>query len=370
MLSLHDAPATFFDGQKASRQTVSVSTGTTGMDIRDANGALIETWVFADIRRVRDTGSRRASVFYLQGDTREARVTLARIEDTVALKRMAPDMDRRPSALGSMRKIAIWGGAAVGAVCLMIFVIIPGLANQMAGMIPPEREQGLGIVTLNQIERILSDGSKGDWDCETPDGSAALQTMATTMLGRAEMPYEVTVRVVDHEMINAFALPGGQVVIMRGLLDKADSAEEVAGVLAHEFGHVAARDPMRLTLRAAGSAGILSLVLGDATGGTVIALAADQVLSASHTRAAEANADIFALERLKEAKISPEAFAGFFDKLLDEYGDTPGALEIFASHPNLASRASAARNMGAFARLDEKVLTDTEWAALKDICKG
>ena len=60
----------------------------------------------------------------------------------------------------------------------------------------------------------------------------------------------------QHKTINAFAVPGGNVVLFEGLLDAARSPEEVAGVLGHEVGHVMNRDPMRLNLRSAGSVGI------------------------------------------------------------------------------------------------------------------
>ncbi|WP_420861421.1 M48 family metallopeptidase [Algirhabdus cladophorae] len=370
-MDLRDAPATFFDGETALKQDVVLTVRGQDLEISDVDGGLIEAWPLTKLRRVRDTGTRRATVLYLLNDDREARLSLPRIEDVVALKTHARQLDARPSAWPQFRKIALWTGAAVAAVVLMIFVIIPSLSNQLAATIPPAREEAIGKTVLAQIERFWStDVEGGDWTCETPDGQAALETMTQRMLGSFEIPYDLKVAVVKHDMINAFALPGGHVVIMSGLLDKADAAEEVAGVLAHELGHVANRDPMRLALRAAGSAGILSLVLGDATGGAAIAIMADQLVSASHTRDAEADADVFALERMSEANISPEAFAGFFDKLRAEYGDTPKALALFASHPDLAGRADAARLQMRLDQRFDKVLSATEWQALKGICDG
>jgi len=368
-MDLVNAPATFFDGETALRHDVLLNIRNSNLEISKADGSVIEAWSLNRLRRIRDMGSRRAIVLYLMDDDREARISLSRIEDVVALKTHAPLLDKRPSAAPHIRKIAIWASAALAAIVLMIFVIIPGLSNQLAAFIPPEREEAIGKTVLAQIERFMGEGEE-DWTCRTNDGQAALKAMTARMLGGYDIPYDLKVSVVDSDMINAFALPGGYVIIMRGLLDKAENAEEVAGVLAHELGHVANRDPIRLALRAAGSAGILSLVLGDATGGTAIALMADQVVSASHTRAAEANADLFALERMDDANISPEAFAGFFDKLREEYGDTPRALELFASHPNLAGRADAARATVDFSRRFETVLDQDQWSALKAICAG
>ena len=124
-----------------------------------------------------------------------------------------------------------------------------------------------------------------------------------------------------------------------------------------------ARDPLREALRSAGSAGILSLVLGDATGGTITAIMAEQMLSSAYTRTAEENADSFGLDLLAAAKISPKGFEVFFDRIADMGGELP---EVFSSHPATQSRkdkAAAAAIYDATA-----ALSDADWQALKTIC--
>ena len=144
----------------------------------------------------------------------------------------------------------------------------------------------------------------------------------------------------------------------------------MAGVLAHELGHVVNRDPLRITLRTAGSAGILSMILGDFAGGAVVVLVTEQVMQASYTREAEAGADDFAFELLRRAELPTEDMARFFEKLRDQYGDTEGALEYLASHPNLAGRATAAREAETREEGDfTPVLTAREWEALRAICR-
>jgi beta-barrel assembly-enhancing protease len=177
------------------------------------------------------------------------------------------------------------------------------------------------------------------------------------------LQYKLSIKVLDHEMVNAFAVPGGQIVILRGLLDDAETPAEVAGVLAHEVGHVEARDPTRLTFRAAGSAGIVSLLLGDATGGTLIAIMGDQMLSASYTREAEAEADAFAHRMLAAADISTEGMAAFFDRIDGMGAELPGYM---ATHPASKGRAATARaaDQGA----GRAIMSDAEWQALRNIC--
>ena len=118
-----------------------------------------------------------------------------------------------------------------------------------------------GRAVVGQIESLLGDDSP--LTCDAPAGRAALQRLKDRLTEGQGLRYDIDLAVFDHEMINAFAAPGGQIVIMRGLLDAAESPEEVAGVLAHEIGHVEARDPTRLAFRSAGSAGIIALQVLD-----------------------------------------------------------------------------------------------------------
>src|SRR5438067_12903258 len=94
---------------------------------------------------------------------------------------------------------------------------------------------------------------------------------------------------------NAFALPGGRVYVLSGLLAQAQSPDELAGVLAHEFGHVVRRDGLRRLIRDGGTSFLVGLMFGDVTGSGVVLMAGRIVLSASHTRAAEEEADAFAV---------------------------------------------------------------------------
>jgi predicted Zn-dependent protease len=169
-------------------------------------------------------------------------------------------------------------------------------------------------------------------------------------------------------MVNAFALPGGHIIVMRGLIEMAQTSEHLAAVLAHELGHVAQRDPILQALRAAGTAGLLSLVLGDATGGTVLALAGETLISAKNSRDVEARADDFALAQLAAAGVSPEALAEFFELLLEEMGDPAYDMGWISSHPPSAERAAYAREAVQTARSYNKSISSQEWQAIQQIC--
>jgi beta-barrel assembly-enhancing protease len=215
---------------------------------------------------------------------------------------------------------------------------------------------------IGNMKQVLG-GGEATLVCSNPAGLAALDKLRQRMTAGQGLQYDLNIQVFDHPMVNAFAAPGGQLVILRGLLDEAGSAAEVAGVLAHEIGHVEARDPTRLAFRAVGSAGILSLVLGDATGGSLIAVMGDQLLSASYTREAEAAADAFAHRLLNATGIGTAGLAAFFESLDGKGIDLP---EYLSSHPATPGRAAAA--LAADGQLHEPALSDADWAALQAIC--
>jgi predicted Zn-dependent protease len=152
------------------------------------------------------------------------------------------------------------------------------------------------------------------------------------------------------------------------LLKQAKSPDEVAAVLGHEIGHVEARDATRGALRAAGSAGLLSMVLGDFAGGTAAVVIAEYTLNASYTREAEAEADTYARNMLDEADVSTAGMSDFFGSLGDLESKMPDLPLYLSSHPDTAARAGRAADFAQTQMATTPVLDKTEWAALLAIC--
>jgi beta-barrel assembly-enhancing protease len=278
------------------------------------------------------------------------------------VRQTAPALQRRDVRAGTWSRVIWRTSAAIAALGTIIFVILPRLSDTLADRMPIEREVAFGQLVIANMESALG-GEDGSLSCNDPAGLAALDRLRTRLTEGQGLRYDLSIRVFDHPMVNAFAAPGGQLVILRGLLDEAGSPAEVAGVLAHEIGHVESRDPTRLAFRSVGSAGILSLVLGDATGGTLIAIVGDQMLSARYTREAEAAADTFAHRLLADTGIGTAGMAAFFDRIDGEGLDLP---EYLSTHPATTGRADAARaaDQGALT----PVMSDAQWRALQGIC--
>jgi predicted Zn-dependent protease len=369
-------PATFFDGQTAQRHAVLVSVSPDGLGlVIDQQGGHSWLWPLDRLRVLADQANATGLTLTLLSDSEDesprdpARLVLSEPNLVLWIRQNGVNLHKRDVRHGTAGKIVKRMALAVASIVLILFIILPRMADFMATRMPLETEVAFGDAVISQMQRLLGADADGGLVCRAPQGQAALNRLASRLLDGHDLSYAIKFSVFDHEMVNAFAAPGGQIVILRGLLDTADTAEEVAAVLAHEIGHVEARDPTRLMLRAAGSAGLVSIILGDFTGGSVIGVIGDQLLQTSYTRRAEAAADAFALAMLQNAKISAASFGDFFDKFEElEGGFAPP--EYLASHPSSAGRASRARDFAAHQGETAPVLTDAEWQALKAICDG
>lgn len=150
------------------------------------------------------------------------------------------------------------------------------------------------------------------------------------------------VHVYKSPMVNAFALPGGKIVVFTGLIEKADTPEQVAGVLGHEMAHATLRHGLERVGQSLGMAAAITLLIGD-TGG-MVAAGADLFQMAtvnSYGRAQEAAADAEGVRMLNAAGIDPAGLPKFFEMLKHEEGDIPDAIAWISTHPQHDERIKA-----------------------------
>jgi len=359
--------ADYFDGARARVQRVRVMLAPDRLTIALPDGRTVH-WMADELRALPDQAAPEGIVLAKAGDMVQ-RLVIADRDIAALLRKNAPGLTRRPP-VENKRRILGWGVGAVASVALIIFVLVPIMANQLAAYLPPEGEKALGDATFEQIRTALGDGDLLPIEaCEAPEGLAALDAMRARLDVDDELPYPLALTVLDHELVNAFALPGGRVVMFRGLIEEAENPDEVAAVLAHEIGHVVHRDPTRDALRLAGSVGVLGLLFGDFAGGTVVLVLANQLINAHYSQAAEAGADDYAHLVLTRAGLPPAALGTFFERLRDEYGDAEGILAHFSSHPQMTARIEAA--LAAQAAAGEQTtpaLDARQWSSLRRIC--
>ncbi len=189
--------------------------------------------------------------------------------------------------------------------------------------------------------------------CDNGAGNAALVRLTARLLP-ATLPEPLSVTVFDNPEVNAVALPGGHVALFRGLIEQAQSADEVAAALAHEIEHVAYQHPNQNILRASGPAVIARTL--DSKAGKL----ADLTVLKKGNLAAEVEADAGAIELLGAAKISTKGAADFF-------GRQGSFRSIFStSHPSDSSRAR--RFADAEKSNTTAALNEADWKALRAIC--
>ena len=150
-------------------------------------------------------------------------------------------------------------------------------------------------------------------------------------------PYAFEVTVVKSDVVNAFALPGGYIVVFTGLMKKADNGEEVAGVMGHELNHVLQRHGLERIVKQLGLVAVVSIVIGDHQGlaGMMKQLGVE-LLTLKFGREQETEADLTGLQLLHQAKIDPSGMIRFFKELSEK---DEGRTEWLSTHPMSSARA-------------------------------
>lgn len=228
----------------------------------------------------------------------------------------------------------LWWGSAVGLVVALGLLLWLGsdvIVEWAVARIPIEWEQKLGEAVYQDFlskETVLKEGP----------AVGAVEEMTQRMTAKIpDNPYHFKVSVVQSPVVNAFALPGGYVVVFTGLIKKAESGEEVAGVLSHELNHVLQRHGMERMVKMLGLAAVVSIVVGDQQG--LIGLARQlglELATLKFGRAQETEADVTGIKLLSDARIAPDGMIRFFERLSD---NDKGRVELFSTHPMSAARA-------------------------------
>ena len=166
-------------------------------------------------------------------------------------------------------------------------------------------------------------------------GRAALAKLIGKLEAAAALPIPLDAKVVRRSEANAVALPGGHIYVFEGLVDKSESADELAGVIAHEIGHVAHRDGTRSILQSAGLSFLFGMLLGDFVGGSAVVIGARAVLQSSYSREVESAADRYGVDLMSRAGGDPRALGVVLDRIA---GAIHPGMEILRDHPDTKAR--------------------------------
>ncbi|MYF07237.1 MAG: M48 family metallopeptidase [Rhodospirillaceae bacterium] len=356
------AAGTYTDGRTARRHSVRATIGVDGLLIESGDGAVAEAWPFDDLRLVDEAYAGRP--FRLKRSAGEARLTVA---DSAFLDRLRPHAGRlsRKDLRGANLKVraAGWIGATA-AVLAGFWFLLPLAAGPVASWVPLSWEEGLGRTVQRQALALMAANSRL---CTGSSGQLAFARLVRRLSATKPSRYRFRVTVVDNGTVNAFAAPGGYIVVFRGLIDNSADADGLAGVMAHEMGHVIERHGMENLVKALGLSFVMSALIGDTSGFAGIATDMAQNLATSKfSRDAEREADRIAVEMLNRANISGRGFHAFFQMVVRETGQEDKSIgRYFASHPATRGRAQFVETHTTGTR---PAMSDSEWQAVRRMC--
>jgi Zn-dependent protease with chaperone function len=369
----------FFDGVTSARRAVTIQLTADGMVIRDAaERDMLARWAYDKLDHL--TAPEGMLRLGCGGPRNLARLEVRDAALAHAIDEAAVPVDRSGATERRSRlKVAAWSIAATVSLVLAAVFGVPALADHLAPLVPLRVERLLGEAVDGQARKMLDRNAAGSaFECGGGAGEAAgrdaLARMTARLSGAAALPIPLDLKVVRRSEANAIALPGGRIYVFQGLIDKADSADELAGVIAHEVGHVANRDGTRSILQTAGLSFLFGMLLGDFVGGGAVVIGARAVLQSSYSREVETAADRYAVGLMGRAGGDPRALGAVLGRIAGAHH--PG-VDILSDHPDTKLRVKliedltkTATDLARPTAAPQSLLEPSEWAALKRICAG
>jgi Zn-dependent protease with chaperone function len=353
--------ARYYDGRAARAQKVRLAVFG-GQLLVTADSGTIDRWPLEQVEIDSFGGEHRltrrdtpAQILTSAGEIAES---IGRLRKKLPVRRGS----RRPQWLALAGLVV----AAVIAVGLFFRVGLPAVAGAIARELPLASEKRIGEEARRQVAGILSHGGPLRY-CASGAGDAALYRIVNTLIAAQAPRLPLEVYVLESPLVNAFALPGGTIVVLSGLIDFAEHPNEIAAVLAHEIGHSDRRHPVANAIQRSAGALMVGVLMGDVTGISTTVMLGQAVVSAGYTREAEAEADAQMLTVMRVAGLTTAPAARFFTRLAQkEQAEAPsGLLSLLSTHPASADRAARLREAAPQGR---DVLGAADWNALKSIC--
>lgn len=349
--------ATITDLRTQRTRRTMVSPTVAGLDVQTDEGEWRE-WPWA--RVTQGAGSRQEVELICDGES----VRVADWTMIDSIHRIAPvTRGRLKSQAGKKlgQIAALYAGATVGALVLAWWAM--GWAGAWAAAAAPRSwEKKIGEAAVGQF-------APAEKVCGDRDLYLAMQAIAGRL--QATVPAEAgrfDIRVVDDPLVNAVTLPGGYIVVYRGLLRASDTPEELAGVLAHELQHAVQRHSMKALGRQAALWSVVAWVTGGADVG--VGQLAGELAGLKMQREDELAADAGALAMLEAARIDAGGFAAFFEKLGRQEGSVPWLGQAVSTHPDSKERLERIRAWRAGREYAVQPLVDGErWREVRVRCR-
>jgi Zn-dependent protease with chaperone function len=344
----------YYDGVTAQAVEVAVRPSTVELVISRANGVVVARWPVGEIKLLGD--SEHEAVPPLgRGDER------LMVEDADLRRQIASTVPQlagigaaKPSVGG---RIAMFG-SAFAALLGLFWVAIDFGSEYAAPLVPYAFQVRLGNSVMSQI-------TEGHQLCTNAAGLAAINGLANRLAKAADYGHPVKVTIVRGGPVNAFTLPGGQMLFFSDLIDKARNGNEVAGVLAHELGHAVHYHSIKGLARQYGFNQLLRVMTGGYSDLSTVGAGGGLLLALRNGRNFERDADATGLTLLDKLGLRADGMAEFFADMQKAHpGDAAAQLGIWSTHPPTAERIAATTRPPT----GKPAFSNEEWAALKAVC--
>jgi Zn-dependent protease with chaperone function len=351
--------AVFFDGRSAVRHDVSVGIEAQDLVI-DGYGAGPVIWDAAKL--VSHAPPRAGSRVVLSSrDMPDTRLEV--IDDAFrrSILALAPHLTIT-AARG--RRFRIWLGAGLVAALglVVVYLYLPVASGVLAPLVPWSWQDKMGTALEAQLTR------KGGL-CDDKRARTLLGGLVDRFEIRRDPSQPLQIKIWRTKLVNAFALPGGRVIVSTGLIGDAQGADELAGVIAHELGHVVKRHPTQQMIRVFGLLPIISVFFGQSSGfAKQLSELGALLVILRYTRDAEREADTEARRLMARAHVDPGGLKRFFERQVEKQGKrTATGLSFLSTHPALKKRISRLDGGGAKYKF-RPAMSDRDWRVLKSAC--
>ena len=357
----------FFDGKNSKPCCVDIRVTGEGLVLRSPDTGLDVTWQMLDIRVLEEPVPPQSIRLGTVSDP-DARLIVEYGDGWKALSLLLP-CSARPGVRisGSWRSLAGYGVLA-GVVVFLIMQGLPRVLEKTATWIPHS--------WLNSLGQYAIEGNFSAPVCAEGAGLNALRKLTLPLVSKGDAGRVYKIAVIKGKEANAVTMPGDYIVILEGLLQRAKTAEEVAGVIAHEMGHVHLQHPARGAVRNAGISLLLYAMMGNSKAVSV----AGYINDTRFSREDELAADKYAVELMNSIGMDGRSLADFLKRPENDGQDKKNikqktavseasALDYLSTHPATVERARVIEALSIVKRGERKPMEAGEWGALKGICK-
>ncbi len=353
-------PARFSDGQTSAITEVTVRFWGDLLEIVEATSEEeIKTWRLDEII-VHDELRSAQSVRLSSEADPECRLTVADGAGIKALRQRLPK-----KAHTALRYVPKW--RHIGAYTVLTIAVVVGLYLALpvfvaagVNLVPQSWEEKIGRRAFNQFE-VMREKQQVNKDCLD-----RVKAMSDKIIDRIKSENGLTQQfhllVMPGKLVNAFAMPGGHLVLFEGLVRAASSPEEVAGLLGHEMGHEIKRHVAQAFFRTLIVNHTLSLIFGTGFPADI----STSLASSSYSRDAEREADEVGARLLEKAKIDTNGIRTFFEKLAAREKGLAEKFEYFSTHPPSQDRADHVKTVS---QPTIPVMPAEDWQRLRQFCE-